>query len=31
LPLGSVRRHVAAFERLKVEEYLAGLRGLLEE
>src|SRR5215471_19182595 len=31
LPLGFVRRRVAEFERQKVEEYLAGLRGLLEE
>jgi len=31
LPFGFVRRRVAEFERQKVEEYLAGLRGLLEE
>src|SRR5262249_23007136 len=31
LPVGFLRRHVAEHERLKVEEYLAGLRSLLED
>ena len=31
MPDGFLRRHVAEHERLKVEEYLAGLRSLLED
>jgi hypothetical protein len=31
LPLGFVRRRIVEFERKKVEEYLVGLRGLLEQ
>jgi hypothetical protein len=31
LPFGFLRRHIAEHERQKVEEYLTGLRGLLEQ
>jgi len=31
LPFGFLRRHIAEHERQKVEEYLMGLRGLLEQ
>ena len=31
LPFGFLRRRIAEHERQKVEEYLTGLRGLLEQ
>ena len=31
LPFGFLRRRIAEYERTKVEEYLTGLRGLLEQ
>ena len=31
VPIGALRRHVAEHERQKVDEYVAGLRSLLEE